>query len=106
MTVQQTRDLQRFMAERALRWIIARPGSAGWVSSVRPRTIDAEAYANEQEAWKRWARGPYRIRDGIPFGREAAEGVSARGRWLSSVPHQLSVSVSVSTAVLTAGLKA
>jgi len=54
MTVDQTRSLQRFMAERAFRFIIARPGVAEWVRSAKPRTIDAEAYATEQEAWRRW----------------------------------------------------
>ena len=54
MTVEQTRSLQRFMAERAFRLIIARPGAAEWVRSAKPRTIDAEAYATEQEAWRRW----------------------------------------------------
>jgi hypothetical protein len=54
MTVQQTRGIQRFMAERALRWIIARRGAGEWVSSVRPRTVNAEVYAREQEAWRSW----------------------------------------------------
>ena len=57
MTVQQTLGIQRFMAERALRWIIARRGAAEWVSSVKPRTVNAEAYATEQEAWRRWHSG-------------------------------------------------
>jgi hypothetical protein len=57
MTVQQTRGIQRFMAERALRWIIARRGTAEWVSSVRPRTVNAEAYLTEQAAWRRWHAG-------------------------------------------------
>jgi hypothetical protein len=54
MTAQQTLGIQRFMAERALRWIIARRGAADWVSSARPRTVNAEAYATEHEAWRRW----------------------------------------------------
>lgn len=54
MTVEQTRDIQRFMAERAFRLIVAHPQAAGWVISARPRTIDAQAYATEQEAWERW----------------------------------------------------
>ena len=54
MTVEQTHGIQRFMAERALRSIVARPGAGEWVSSVRPRTVDADAYATEQEAWRRW----------------------------------------------------
>jgi hypothetical protein len=57
MTLQQTDGIQRFMAERALRWIIARPGAAEWVSSVRPRTVNADAFATEQEAWRRWHSG-------------------------------------------------
>jgi hypothetical protein len=54
MTVEQTRGIQRFMAERAFRLIVARSRAAGWVRSDRPRTINAEAYATEQEAWRRW----------------------------------------------------
>ena len=57
MTVRQTHGIQRFMAERALRWIIARRGAAGWVSSARPRMVNAEAYATEREAWRRWHSG-------------------------------------------------
>ena len=57
MTVQQTQGIQRFMAERALRWIVARRGAAAWVSSVKPRTVNAEAYATEQDAWRRWHSG-------------------------------------------------
>lgn len=53
MTEEQTKGIQRFMAERALRWIIARRPEE-WVASVRPRTVNAEAFATEQDAWKRW----------------------------------------------------
>ena len=56
MTMEQTQGIQRFMAERALRWIIAR-GPADWVAAVRPRTVNADAFATEQDAWKRWHEG-------------------------------------------------
>lgn len=57
MTVEQTQSIQRFIAERAFRWIIARRGAGDWVSSVRLRTVNAEAYATEQEAWRNWHAG-------------------------------------------------
>ena len=50
---QQTRELQGFAVERALRWVIARK-PAPWIVATRPRTVDAEAYATEQESWKTW----------------------------------------------------
>jgi hypothetical protein len=49
----QTRELQGFAVERALRWIIAcKPDSR--IVAMRPRTVDAEAYKTEQEAWRTW----------------------------------------------------
>ena len=57
MTAHQTQGVQRFMAERALRWIIVRPGAGDWVPSTRPRTVNADAFAAEQEAWSRWHSG-------------------------------------------------
>lgn len=50
---EQTRELQGFVLERALRWIIARKPDPRIVA-MRPRTVDAEAYKTEQEAWRTW----------------------------------------------------
>lgn len=52
-TPTQTAELQRFVVERALRWIIARKPEP-WISSLRPRVVDAEAFAIEQESWRTW----------------------------------------------------
>jgi hypothetical protein len=49
----QTAELQRFVVERALRWIIARKPEP-WISTLRPRVVDAEAFAIEQESWRAW----------------------------------------------------
>lgn len=52
-TPAQTADLQRFVVERALRWIIARKPES-WISALRPRVVDAAAFAIEQESWRAW----------------------------------------------------
>lgn len=52
-TAAQTAELQRFAVERALRWIIARKPEP-WISALRPRVVDAEAFAVEQESWRTW----------------------------------------------------
>lgn len=49
----KTRKLQQLFVERAYRWILARHPIA-WVEEFRPRTVDPERYASEQETWKRW----------------------------------------------------
>ncbi len=49
----QTRELQGFAVERALRWVIARRPDPSIVA-MRPRIVDAEAYKTEQEAWRSW----------------------------------------------------
>ena len=50
---EQTRELQGFAVERALRWIIARKPDPQIVAT-RPRTVDAGTYKTEQEAWRTW----------------------------------------------------
>jgi Protein of unknown function (DUF4238) len=52
-SLEQTRELQGFAVERALRWIIARKPDPQIVA-LRPRAVDAEAYKAEQEAWRAW----------------------------------------------------
>ncbi len=52
-TPAQTKELQRFVIERALRWIIVKT-PAPWVVSIRPRFVDPEAYATEQASWMSW----------------------------------------------------
>ena len=52
-TPAQTAELQRFVVERALRWIIARKPEP-WISALRPRVVDAEAFGIEQESWRTW----------------------------------------------------
>jgi hypothetical protein len=48
-----TRLLQRFLAERAHRWIVANRQSLRAVVDRR-RTIDLEAFTDEENVWKRW----------------------------------------------------
>lgn len=52
-TTEQTKLIQRFIAERALIWIFAyKPLSL--VRKMRPRRVDPEAYVNQAEQWKNW----------------------------------------------------
>ncbi len=48
-----TRRLQRFLVERAHRWIFARQ-KFDWVESIRPRVVSQEQFVTEQEMWKKW----------------------------------------------------
>jgi hypothetical protein len=50
---EQTRELQGLAVERTLRWIIARKPDPNIVA-MRPRTVDADAYKTEQQAWRTW----------------------------------------------------
>jgi hypothetical protein len=52
-TTAQTVELQRLVVERALRWIIMRNPEA-WITALRPRVVDAQAFITEQESWKTW----------------------------------------------------
>jgi hypothetical protein len=48
-----TEPLQRLLAERAHRFIFA-TRKEKWVATVRPRTVDAEAMAAEDQEWREW----------------------------------------------------
>ena len=48
-----TRRLQQLFVERAYRLVLARR-PMDWIEQFRPRTVDAERYAAEQEAWRQW----------------------------------------------------
>lgn len=50
---QATQLLQRLLAERAHRFIFA-TRKEEWVTTVRPRTIDAGALAAEDQEWREW----------------------------------------------------
>jgi len=58
-SLEQTRELQGFAVERALRWIIARKPDPR-MAVMRPRIIDAAAYEAEQDAWRSWNEGHLR----------------------------------------------
>lgn len=51
----QTEAIQRFLVERAHRWVFATK-PAGWVVSARPRIVDPFAYEAEEKAWKEFHR--------------------------------------------------
>lgn len=48
-----TQLLQRLLAERAHRFIFATRNEE-WVATARPRTVDVEAMAAEDQAWREW----------------------------------------------------
>jgi hypothetical protein len=50
---EQTRLVRRLLCERAHRWIFATQPKE-WVTEARARTVDAEAFAAEAQAWERW----------------------------------------------------
>lgn len=50
-----TEELQRIMAERAFRWILARK-PLPWVEAVRPREVNAQRFEQEREFWREWNR--------------------------------------------------
>lgn len=52
---EQTREIQRILAERAHRWIFAREPTAR-VAWFRPRHVDAAAFKAEEEEWRNWHR--------------------------------------------------
>ncbi|MGE3843022.1 MAG: DUF4238 domain-containing protein [Vicinamibacterales bacterium] len=50
-----TAELQRIMAERAFRWILAcRP--LPWVVAARTREVNAQRFEQEREFWREWNR--------------------------------------------------
>lgn len=52
-STEQTQVVQRFLAERAHRWVFARRPMP-WVARVKPRVIDAARALAEEEGWRRW----------------------------------------------------
>lgn len=50
---EQTEELQRIMAERAFRWILAR-SELPWVAAARPREVNAERFEQERQFWREW----------------------------------------------------
>ncbi len=50
---QETRLVQRFIVERAHRFVFARH-PLSWVPVVRPRVVDREKYVVERTTWKNW----------------------------------------------------
>lgn len=49
----QTNEIQRFLAERAHRWVFAR-NPTGAVGQFRPRRIDPATVGAERDAWDKW----------------------------------------------------
>lgn len=50
---EQTELLQKLLAERAFRWIIAHDSQAA-PRVTRPRRVDKEAFREEEKAWNQW----------------------------------------------------
>jgi hypothetical protein len=50
---EDTRTVQRLIVERAHRWVFAREPVL-WVSQVKPRVVNQDAFLAEQNAWKHW----------------------------------------------------
>lgn len=50
---EETRYLQRFIVERAHRWIFAKK-KLGWVAKDKSRIVDQAQFNAEQKAWKEW----------------------------------------------------
>ena len=50
---EEAAKIQRFLAQRASRWIFAREPivRVGW---IRPRHVDADAFNAEEEQWRMW----------------------------------------------------
>ncbi|HSY84797.1 MAG TPA: DUF4238 domain-containing protein [Gemmatimonadaceae bacterium] len=55
LSLDMTAALQRFIAERAHRWIIAR-GTPKRVEWIRPRVVDQYTFTQEETAWRHWHR--------------------------------------------------
>jgi len=50
---EKTREMQKLLAGRAHRWILARKAMKH-IAQFRPRIIDASVFEAEQEAWRSW----------------------------------------------------
>ncbi len=53
MSSELTRKIQRFIAERAHRWLFALRRIA-IIDKLRPREINPEAFSHEKNEWARW----------------------------------------------------
>jgi hypothetical protein len=53
LTAEATRLFQRLLVERAHRWVFATK-PLEWVLRIRPRKVDADAFAAEKVVWERW----------------------------------------------------
>ncbi|HTS35248.1 MAG TPA: DUF4238 domain-containing protein [Candidatus Solibacter sp.] len=60
-----TKKLQRIIVERCHRWIFARRPDS-WISEVRPRVVDREAFHAEQESWSCWSEQQRRVETEMP----------------------------------------
>ena len=52
-SVEDTHKIQKFLAERAYRWIFAHK-QLPYVERIRPRVVDLEQYTYEEKKWKDW----------------------------------------------------
>lgn len=52
-TTEKTYEIQRFLAERAFRYIFANKQTPG-VARLRPRHVNLEEFNNEEFQWKKW----------------------------------------------------
>ena len=50
---EDTQTVERLIVKRAHRWVFARKPVA-WVSQVKPRVVNCDAFLAEQNAWKQW----------------------------------------------------
>lgn len=48
-----TRQLQRFMVERALRWVFASQ-PFDWIPQAKPRRVDKDQFETEDQIWRDW----------------------------------------------------
>ncbi len=52
-SIEKTYEIQKFLAERAFRWIYAHKQLPS-VMKLRPRYVNLAEFKNEEEQWKRW----------------------------------------------------
>jgi len=72
-TEQETRLIQRLLARRAFRWIIAREGQLP-SSELRHRTVDKRRFVEEESAWKAWHQAQSDAETGQPRADPGAAG--------------------------------
>jgi len=52
-SIEKTYEIQKFLAERAFRWIFANKKLPG-VVKLRPRYVNLKEFNNEEEQWRKW----------------------------------------------------